>query len=295
MFQNKTVKTLAILVIGLCWFISLGWSLNSYTKTQATQNTVAKIQTSEINITSNQDPTETHDFAEQEYPNIEFLNNTIGFNDPITNQTENPAPSVSDNQTELKPAPNSTIPIRPSTGEKVPTSDKTGTPNSLDFTGLGINSPIIFATMGDIFETNPDGSINTSKPIQENLKNGPLSTPVQRLLTKGVVHLPFTPNSGEFGNSYIIGHSSNYASVKSVYNDIFKNLNKAKIGDEFTIYNSEGKGMIFRVFESLVVNTGDVDKAYQNFDSRRVVTLQASVLVGGKPLKRLLVRGELTN
>ena len=177
----------------------------------------------------------------------------------------------------------------------MPTSDKTGNSNTLNFSTVGIEAPILYARLDDIFEKNPDGSINATRPIQEDLKQGPLSTPVQRLLTKGIVHLPFTPNPGELGNSYIVGHSSNYASVKSAYNYIFKDLGNAKVGDEFTIFNSLGKGLIFKVFEKLEVNSADVDKAYQDFGSRRVVTLQASILVNGKPLKRLLVRGELTN
>ena len=221
----------------------------------------------------------------------------------VSDQNQIETESITQSQTAAQPQPsqnNSKVPIRLPTGEAVPTTDQTGTPNSLDYPSLIINAPIQFASLADLFETNPDGTIDTSRQIQEapNDKTH-LSTPAQRLLTKGIVHLGFTSLPGEYGNSYIVGHSSNYPIVKSIYNEIFKNLKNAKSGDIFTIYNKDGKGMNFRVFENIIVNDSDIDKAYTDFNNKRVVTLQASVLVNVNgsllPLKRQLVRGELVN
>jgi len=294
MFQNKTIKFGSTLTIVVIWFLSLGWFLNSYIQSQATDQNLKTFEISDISIAENQNPVEIYNFGNQEYPNTEFLNNSVYIE--VLKGAE---------QAKLNPelsapaeAPNPTNPETPnqvSNKPSIPISDKTGVSNTLDFPNLRIQSPLIYASLADIFQKNSDGSININSPILEDLRKGPLSTPVQRLLTKGIVHLPFSPNPGELGNSYIVGHSSNYASVKSDYNYIFKDLNKAKIGDEFTIYNNSGQGMVFKVFESVVVSYDDVEQAYQDFETRRVVTLQASVLVNGKPLRRLLVRGELAN
>jgi LPXTG-site transpeptidase (sortase) family protein len=195
---------------------------------------------------------------------------------------------------------NNQVPIRLPTGEKVPVSGENGPANTLVYSDLKIKAPILYASLADLFEKNPDGTIDTTRQIQETPGDKThLSTPAQRLLTKGIVHLGFTPLPGEFGNSYIVGHSSNYANVVSNYNYIFKDLKNAKTGDVFTIYNQEGKGMNFKVFENIVVNESDIGKAYESYGDKRVVTLQASVLVrvNGSllPLKRQLVRGELVN
>jgi LPXTG-site transpeptidase (sortase) family protein len=168
-------------------------------------------------------------------------------------------------------------------------------PDRFEFEKLNIKAPIQYAKLNDVFEQDKNGIIDTSKPIKEDLSNGVLSTPVQRLLTKGIVHLPYTPNPGEVGNSYIVGHSSNYSSVKSDYNYIFKDLNKAKTGDEFSLTDSDnGKKISFKVFEIEEIDGKDIEKAYKKFNDKKVVTLQASILVDGKPLKRLLVRGQAT-
>lgn len=220
----------------------------------------------------------------------------------VSDQNQSKLAIKSQQPTEIKPEPqsNAKIPIRPPTNETVPTTDQTGQVNTLDYPALKITTPIQFATLADLFEKNSDGTIDTTKQIQESPNDKThLSTPAQRLLTKGIVHLGFTVLPGEYGNSYIVGHSSNYANVKSAYNYIFKDLRYAKSGDIFTIYNKDGKGMNFRVFENIIVSEKDVDKAYSEFNDRRVVTLQASVLVrvNGSllPLKRQLVRGELVN
>ena len=218
----------------------------------------------------------------------------------ISDQNQPKTNVNSQTSTNIKPQNSSKIPIRLPTGEAVPTTDQTGQANSLDYPNLKIKAPILFASLNDLFEKNPDGTVDTNRQIQEvpNDKTH-LSTPVQRLLTKGIVHLGFTSLPGEYGNSYIVGHSSNYANVISNYNYIFKDLKNAKSGDLFTIYNKDGKGMNFRVFENIVVNDSDIDRAYSDFNDKRVVTLQASVLVrvNGNllPLKRQLVRGELIN
>jgi LPXTG-site transpeptidase (sortase) family protein len=302
MFKKKSQIVVSVILVIVIWLGTLTWLLYNYNqKNTQTQNIAIDSLKDQPNIDTPKE-IQIENPTPQNPMVVNLGNNFLKEVSQATSQNisdnKNPdtkSKEVANKQEKPINIKNSSIPIRLPTNEDVPTSDKTGDSNTLDFGTIGIQAPIVYASLGDIFEKNADGTINTNKPIQEDLSKGPLSTPVQRLLTKGIVHLPFTPNPGELGNSYIVGHSSNYSSVKSVYNYVFKNLGKAKIGDEFTIFNNSGKGLIFKVFEKLEVNTADVDKAYQDFGSRRVVTLQASILVNGKPLKRLLVRGELTN
>ena len=172
----------------------------------------------------------------------------------------------------------------------------------LSYPSLGIEVPIVYSSLEDLFQTNKDGSLNFTKPIEESrsaLNNGNYeSTTFQQKLTQGVLHLTYSPAPGELGNSYIVGHSSNYISVQSGYNQIFAPMvQKTQPGDKFTIYDSEGRKLNFKVFEALPVGQKEVNVAYKSYDDRRVVTLQASILtkVGNtwQPTQRWLTRGEL--
>lgn len=153
-----------------------------------------------------------------------------------------------------------------------------------------LNAPIIWSQFSDLFETTSDGFINFEKSLDTNST----TTPIQKKLEQGTVHLPYSPLPGEIGNSYIIGHSSNFSFVKSDYNTVFKAFEmKSQPGEEFFIYDFFGRELRFRVFETLVVNEADIAEAFKNFGSRRVVTLQSSILENGQPTKRWLTRAEL--
>ncbi|NJK71318.1 MAG: hypothetical protein HC932_03650 [Thermales bacterium] len=109
--------------------------------------------------------------------------------------------------------------------------------NFLKYPKYNINTPIIYSQLTDLFQTKADGSIDFSKPVEEDLSQGPLSNPIQRLLVDGIVHIAFTPQPGEIGNSYIVGHSSNFSSVQSSYNSIFKPIERrSEIGEEFILW-----------------------------------------------------------
>jgi hypothetical protein len=191
----------------------------------------------------------------------------------------------------------------------IPT-EKTKT-NWLSIPDYGVEAPIIYASFQDFFEqdkTKSENIVDFSKPIQEDKaevnKGNYESVPVQRLLRDGVVHLPFSTHPGELGHSFIVGHSSNFSTVQSDYNEVFKPIErKTKVGDIFYIYDFEGRKLKFEVFEAISVSEEDVSTAYRTFpnssfpDKDRVVTLQASILetVNGRlePTKRWLTRGQL--
>lgn len=174
--------------------------------------------------------------------------------------------------------------------------------NLLIYPKYNISAPIQHASFVDIFHTDSNQKVDLNRPILEQQadidKGNYLSTPVQRLLTQGVVRMPYSVFPGEIGNSYIVGHSSNFKSVQSDYNFIFAPLvHNSRIGEEFIIFDQYGRELKFRVFDVLEISETDTIKAYASFADKRVVTLQASILesINGqlKPTKRWLTRGEL--
>jgi hypothetical protein len=166
--------------------------------------------------------------------------------------------------------------------------------NRLIWQDYNIDAPIVHSSLTDLFNIE-NGTIN----FYSYVNNDPVESPIQQKLTQGVVHVAYTPLPGEIGNSYIIGHSSNYLGVQSEYNEVFRNLERAgNTGEVFTIFDHEGRKLDFRVFESFEVVETEVNRAYNQFDqSARIVTLQASILeeVNGvqQPTRRWLIRGEL--
>ncbi len=174
-----------------------------------------------------------------------------------------------------------------------------GQKNWLSFGKYAVESPIQNGSFGDFYNFGSDGQINLGSEIQEDknaiLRGNYESVPAQKLLKYGVVHLPITPAPGQVGNSYIIGHTSNFPQVQSAYNKIFKPFeSKSQVGDEFTIWDHKCRQMTFRVFEAFAIGENDTATAYQNMGNKRVVTLQGSILDSNwQPTKRWLTRGEL--
>jgi hypothetical protein len=157
-----------------------------------------------------------------------------------------------------------------------------------------IVAPVVYATLDDLFEKKPDGTLDFTKARATDS----FDSPVQKKLEQGIVHLGYSPVPGELGNSYIVGHSSNYSFIKSPYNTVFKPIEqKSQPGEEFVIYDRYGRELKFRVFEAVKIADNDVQTAYARYPDRRVVTLQTSILGirNGKweATHRWLTRGEL--
>jgi Sortase domain len=165
----------------------------------------------------------------------------------------------------------------------------------LSFPKYKVQAPIQWANFQDLFEPNGDNyNFNKLKDTSA------LTSAVQKKLEQGIVHLGYTIQPGEIGNSYIVGHSSNFATVKSDYNTIFKPLELAtKEGDEFWLYDQKGREMKFCVFDNLKIPEEDIKEAYKDFGNERVVTLQTSILGWRNgtiaATHRWLVRGKLCN
>jgi sortase (surface protein transpeptidase) len=171
--------------------------------------------------------------------------------------------------------------------------------NWLSFPKYATEAPINYASFQDMYNSDKNKYVNLNNPIQESQveinKGNYLSVPVQRLLVKGVVHLPESPHPGQVGNSYIVGHTSNFPQVRSDFNYVFKSFErKSKVGDEFFVWDSECRKLKFKVFEVSNILAEDINTAYKNFGDRRIVTLQGSILDANyQPTRRWLTRGEL--
>jgi hypothetical protein len=174
--------------------------------------------------------------------------------------------------------------------------------NWLLYPKYDVEAPIQNGSFSDFYNLDNNGQANLADPIQEDqreINRGNYeSVPVQKLLKAGIVHLPITPAPGQVGNSYIVGHTSNFPQVISNYNTIFKPFERTSVpGEEFYIWDHQCRKLKFVVFEALAIREEDVDTAYKNFGNKRVVTLQGSILelVNGylQPTKRWLTRGEL--
>jgi sortase A len=83
-------------------------------------------------------------------------------------------------------------------------------------------------------------------------------------LKKGVGHLPGSANPGERGNMYISGHND-------IYGEVFRHLDKLKVGDEFTVYAGE-KPYRYVVKATRVVEADDVSVMFPTTEP--VATLQ---------------------
>ena len=89
---------------------------------------------------------------------------------------------------------------------------------------------------------------------------------ILKALENGVVHYSNTAKSGEQGNVFLTGHSSNYRWAKGSYNYVFSLLNKLTNGDEIIVYY-DGTKYVYRVFEVVVVSSKDVSVLNQTEDS----------------------------
>lgn len=167
--------------------------------------------------------------------------------------------------------------------------------NFISYPAHKVEVPLIYTNLEDRFTKNQDGSINFNKTIPDDSPDSAL----QQKLKKGVILEPMAPQPGETGNAYISGHTSNYSFVDSAYNQAFKPLESStKVGEQFYVYDCEGRKLVFDVFEVKEIKSNDTDEAWKDYPDKRVVTLQGSILktrADGKlyPDARWLTRGSL--
>lgn len=89
---------------------------------------------------------------------------------------------------------------------------------------------------------------------------------------------------GENGNFSLAGHSSH------IYNEVFNNVHKVKVGDEIIIetIKDDFKYTVSKVFE---IEPNDISVLEQNMDKKELTIVTCTD--SGK--NRLIIKGELTN
>ncbi len=310
--QSKKSRLFFILVIFIILFFTIlaGVGL-SFGRNRGNQTLNLETETSVNQISQSSEKIET---VEVDWAGIQIqknlkttLNLNMGFiyTDTIVDLG---IPIPLEVESQYKVIPKSTLelydyPDSPRLADLIKVPENPEKTNWLSFPDYSVEAPIIYASFQDMFETDENNLVDFSKPIiedREEVNRGNYeSVPVQRLLRNGIVHLPYSPYPGELGNSYIIGHSSNFSQVQSDYNFVFKSLVKqTKDGDIFYIYDKDGRKLKFKVFESLEIFEDEIEVSYKNYPDKRVVTLQGSILVtqpdgSVQPTKRWLTKGEL--
>jgi LPXTG-site transpeptidase (sortase) family protein len=114
---------------------------------------------------------------------------------------------------------------------------------------------------------------------------------LQKALRDGVVQYPETAKIGRVGNTYIMGHSSDYAFSKGNYKTVFALLPNIELGAEILIANSEGRVFKYKVYDKFVAKKTDVHLLDQNTNEKRILTLQTSYPIG-TALQRYIVKSE---
>lgn len=144
-------------------------------------------------------------------------------------------------------------------------------PNELYIPNLEIRAPIVYVA-------------NDSKD----------EATFQKALQNGVVHYPGTAPIGEVGNSYIFGHSSDFAFAPGEYKTVFALLPNLPKGAEIIVSNDKGKLFKYIVYEKFVAENTDTYLLGQDTGGRKILTLQTSYPIG-TALKRYIIKAELKN
>jgi LPXTG-site transpeptidase (sortase) family protein len=119
----------------------------------------------------------------------------------------------------------------------------------------------------------------------------------RRALIGGVGRFPNGSEFGDIGNSIIFGHSSNLRSIKSRYNEIFRNLWNIKLGSEVELI-SGGVKYKYKVIRSFKVKPEDVwvlnSNPYNDDPAKSLLTL-ITCYPYPTTRERWIVVGELIN
>ncbi len=133
-------------------------------------------------------------------------------------------------------------------------------------------------------------SLNIETPIVESGENNEKA--FQKALESGVVHYPGTAMVGEVGNSYIFGHSSDFAFKGGDYKTVFALLPRIENGAEIVVSNPKGIKFTYKVVNQFVAASTDTHLLDQNTNGKKILTLQTSYPIG-TALKRYIVVGEM--
>lgn len=117
-----------------------------------------------------------------------------------------------------------------------------------------------------------------------------LNDDILNTLKNGVVRYPGTALPGEYGNTFITGHSSYYFWDDGQYKEVFALLSEVNIGDEIIVYYNQQK-FIYEITEKKEVSPSEVDVLSQPTDQKQITLMTCTPV--GTNLKRLIVVGTL--
>lgn len=126
-----------------------------------------------------------------------------------------------------------------------------------------------------------------------NTLPGEFEKEVQDALQGGVLHYPGTALPGQYGNTFITGHSSYYFWDPGKYKDVFALLEKLEVGDIYYIYYNQQK-YTYKVREKKVVSPDNIEVLNQPKD-RKISTLMTCTPVGTAINRLILVADEIND
>jgi sortase A len=128
-------------------------------------------------------------------------------------------------------------------------------------------------------------SINVTAPViyvdsldEDDIEHG---------LNYGVVHLKGTAPLGTQGNSYLVGHSSNYKEAPGGYNSVFSKLPDVKIDDDIIFLNGK-QSLVYKVIDLKIVESDNLTVLSQTA-KRKLLTLQTSYPIGSAQMRFLVI------
>lgn len=140
--------------------------------------------------------------------------------------------------------------------------DRKVEPNRLWIESLGVEAPIVYI----------EGE--SEELFQEGLQSG-------------VVHYSGTSDVGQYGNAYIMGHSSDFPTAPGNYKTVFATLPKINVGDEIKVSGKDGMLYNYVVDQKFVVKPSDTHVLDQDL-TKKQLTLQTSYPIG-TALRRYIV------
>lgn len=114
----------------------------------------------------------------------------------------------------------------------------------------------------------------------------------QKALQDGVVQYPNTAKIGTVGNTYIFGHSSDFALSKGSYKTVFALLPSIEKGEEILVTDEDGEQFVYKVYDKFVAKNTDTYLLKQDTQGRKILTLQTSYPVG-TALQRYIIKAEM--
>jgi LPXTG-site transpeptidase (sortase) family protein len=135
-------------------------------------------------------------------------------------------------------------------------------PNKLWIRSLGVEAPVVYS------------EADTEAEFQVALRDG-------------VAHFTGTAMPGDFGNVYIMGHSSDFPTAPGNYKTVFALLPKISPGDNIELSGPDGKLYNYKVESEFVADPDDIHLVDQDL-SKKQLTLQTSYPIG-TALKRYIV------